>query len=255
MHIGSRVFRFDEIDSTNDRALQYAGDAEMDGAAFHALSQTAGRGQYDRVWQAPPGSSALLSILLFPPPDLRRPVLLTAMAAVAVGETILQLAGKQARIKWPNDLLIEGKKICGILIESRVPPRPDPGKELAIVCGIGLNLNQTAEDLVNAGLPDATSLRLISGGSTFDADAVVAALLGRIDEEYQRLLDGDFTTLEACWKWRIGLIGKPVTGDCMDGSKITGRLRDMHFDAIEILDGVGSLRSLKPEAIRHIRGV
>ena len=77
----------------------------------------------------------LLSALLFPPAELRRPVLLTAWAAVAVCETIRHITGQMARIKWPNDVLVQGKKICGILIEQ--------GK--GTVAGIGLNVNQSAE--------------------------------------------------------------------------------------------------------------
>src|SRR5206468_7692987 len=90
-----------------------------------AREQTAGRGQHGRAWQAPAGSSVLLSVLLCPPPALRRPALLTAWAAVSVCETILQLTGLQAKIKWPNDVLIRGRKVCGILIESKAQPFRD----------------------------------------------------------------------------------------------------------------------------------
>ena len=85
----------------------------------NVFEQTAGRGQYGRVWTAPAGSSVLLSVLLFPPPALRRPTLLTAWAAVSVCETIQELANLSATIKWPNDVLINGRKVCGILIEQR----------------------------------------------------------------------------------------------------------------------------------------
>src|SRR5262245_2257463 len=106
-HVGRRIVRHAALPSTNDHAANLAA-----GPVVLADEQTAGRGQYGRRWLAPPGSSILMSVLLFPPPPLRRPAILTAWAAVAVGETILQLTGRQAKIKWPNDVLLHGKKVC-----------------------------------------------------------------------------------------------------------------------------------------------
>src|SRR5262245_55002410 len=118
-HLGRRTIVFERLDSTNTYAAARADDPANDGLVVVAREQTAGRGQHGRTWQAPSGSSVLLSALLFPPPALRRPALLTAWAAVAVCDAIDALAGLDARIKWPNDVLVEGRKVCGILIEQR----------------------------------------------------------------------------------------------------------------------------------------
>src|SRR5262249_46624313 len=139
------------LDSTNTIALSHGNDPSHHGSVFLTREQTAGRGQYGRSWQAPPGSSVLMSVLLFPPVELRRPALLTAWAAVSVCETILGLANLQARIKWPNDVLVHGKKVCGILIEQRTNGHPD--FPLATVVGIGLNVTQSADMFEQAGLP------------------------------------------------------------------------------------------------------
>src|SRR5687767_8862526 len=137
--IGRRVLVYDHVDSTNTRGAELAhADPDADGLVLIADQQTAGRGQYGRVWQSRPGSSLLLSVVLRPPAELRRPVILTAWAAVSVAEAILALTGVQARIKWPNDLLVRGKKVCGILIEQS-----GTAGEIVTVAGIGLNLNQT----------------------------------------------------------------------------------------------------------------
>src|SRR5262245_1276165 len=109
-HIGRRVLIFDRLESTNATALELAA-SEPDGLVVLADFQTAGRGQYGRLWQARPGSSLLMSVALRPPAELSRPVVLTALAGVAVGDAILALTGQQARIKWPNDLLVRGKKV------------------------------------------------------------------------------------------------------------------------------------------------
>src|SRR5262245_40276451 len=109
-HIGRRVLVYDRTDSTNNRAAEHAHDAAHDGLVVLAREQTAGRGQHGRHWQCPAGTGVLLSVLLFPPPALRRPAVLTAWAAVSVCETIHRVANLQARIKWPNDVLIHGRK-------------------------------------------------------------------------------------------------------------------------------------------------
>src|SRR2546423_115865 len=96
-HVGRRVVRYAALPSTNDLAASLASDPANGGTVILADEQTAGRGQYGRRWLAPPGSSVLMSVLLFPPPALRRPAILTAWAAVAVGETILHLTGRQAK--------------------------------------------------------------------------------------------------------------------------------------------------------------
>src|SRR4051794_36989841 len=98
-HLGRTVCVYDQIDSTNSRALEHSGQSELHGNVLLARSQSAGRGQYGRSWQAPPNSSVLMSILLFPPAALRRPALLTAWAAVSVCETIFQMTNVQATIK------------------------------------------------------------------------------------------------------------------------------------------------------------
>src|SRR5438046_7649419 len=127
--LGRQVLIFDEVDSTNSRAAALAADPANDGLVILAWAQSAGRGQHGRSWQCPAGDGVLLSVLLFPPPPLRRPALLTAWAAVSVCETVREAAGLQARIKWPNDVLVQGRKVCGILIEQ--------GR--GTVAGIGLN--------------------------------------------------------------------------------------------------------------------
>src|SRR5712691_2501397 len=146
--IGRRVLVFDQIDSTNNYAASLAEEPANGGVVIVANEQLAGRWQYRRTWLCPPGDGVLMSVLLFPPPDLRRPALLTAWAAVAVCDTIQQVSDLEPRIKWPNDVLIDGKKVCGILIEQ--------GR--GTVAGIGLNVNQSAESLAAANLPLAGSL-------------------------------------------------------------------------------------------------
>src|SRR5437016_991316 len=109
-HLGQRILVFPRLESTNAFALSLASDPSQHGLVLLADEQTAGRGQHGRTWLTPPRSSVLMSVLLFPPPALRRPALLVAWAAVSVCEAIAALTGLQAKIKWPNDVLLGGKK-------------------------------------------------------------------------------------------------------------------------------------------------
>jgi BirA family biotin operon repressor/biotin-[acetyl-CoA-carboxylase] ligase len=239
-HIGRRVLIYDRLDSTNTLAASLASDRRHEGLVILADEQTAGRGQHGRVWECPAGHGVLVSTLLFPPPALRRPVLLTAWAAVSVCETIRTTTGLQARIKWPNDILIAGRKVCGILIEQGA----------ATVAGIGLNVNQTEAALNERGLTQATSLAAVTAKS-WDHRQVARQLIQQLDEEYNRLCQGDLAGLEACWKWRMGLLGKQVMVECLNQT-IRGRLIDMTWDALEVDTTERTVIRLKPETVREV---
>lgn len=243
-HVGRRILTFDELPSTNDAAAELALDPANSGTVVIARHQTAGRGQYGRTWASRPDASLLMSVVLFPPASACRPVVLTAWAAVAIGDAIYDLTATQAKIKWPNDLLIRGQKCCGILIEHR-----NAG---GTVVGIGLNLNQTPDDFAAAGLPAATSLTLV-GGRELDLHTAADAAIRRLDSEYSRLLADEFVALEADWKWRIGLLGKDVLADLADGSRIAGRLLEMSFSGLEIERPDGGIETLAPETVRQLR--
>jgi BirA family biotin operon repressor/biotin-[acetyl-CoA-carboxylase] ligase len=243
--VGRQVLVFDRVDSTNSLAASLIGQPDSNGLALLADEQTAGRGQHGRNWVAPPRSSVLLSVLLFPPPELRRPVLLTAWAAVAVCEVVRETTGIQPRIKWPNDVFLRGRKVCGILIELS-----QQGSTPAVVAGIGLNVTQTEEQLAAAGLPLATSLQA-GAAAHVNRDTVARALLARLNEEYEQLCGGERVVLEACWKWHLGLLGRDVWAECADGT-CQGRLLDMGFDGVVLsLPHLGTV-VLPPETIQHL---
>jgi BirA family biotin operon repressor/biotin-[acetyl-CoA-carboxylase] ligase len=249
--LGRRTLAFAQIDSTNNYAASLADDPANDGVAVLADEQTAGRGQHGRTWTAAPRASVLLSLLLFPPPPLRRPAILTAWAAVAVCETVRRVVGVQAKIKWPNDVLLKGRKVCGILIEQAAGSG-DP-RRARVVAGIGLNVQQTAADFAAADLPFATSLRQHTSVA-LDTHAVARTLLGVLDEEYARLCDGDLAALEACWKWHIGLLGKDVRAECLDG-EVCGRLLEVAFGGLVLRQRNGAQLLLRPESVQHLQAL
>src|SRR6185369_16537682 len=136
----------------------------------------------------------LMSVLVFPPAHLLRPVLMTAWAAVSVAVTIRELTGLAPTIKWPNDVLLRGKKVCGILIEQRG----------GVVIGIGLNLLQTREEFVAAGLPEATSL-YIARRKRVAPQSVLWALLDVLEHFYRSMGTDEMAQLEREWQVGLGL--------------------------------------------------
>lgn len=258
-YIGARHIHFDATDSTNSRAAEFADEPANAGIVITADLQSQGRGQHGRVWQSPSGANVLLSTLLFPPLQLQRPVILTAFAAVAVAETILQVTGKLVTIKWPNDLLLDGKKVCGILIEGSNKARhvgdsapfafsSDP----YFVVGIGLNVNLSAADFERMELSDATSLA-IALGRWVDVMGVTDTLVESLDDFYANLMAGKLMNLEESWAERIGKIGREVTINLADDNVLQGQLQSLSFDAVTLDLPSGERRQIRPEMVKHLR--
>lgn len=244
-HIGRRVLYFDRIDSTNTQALSLADDPANDGVVLLAAAQNAGRGQHGRTWLAPPGSSVLMTALLFPEGKLLQPAILTAWAAVSVCRLIEKMTGLQARIKWPNDVFLAGRKTCGILIEQQ-----SRRGLLAAAAGIGLNVTQAQQDFEAATLPDATSL-FAAFGQIFDSRTIAMELIGVLDDEYRAIAAGDLDLLESNWKRRLGLLGEMVVVECARDD-IHGRLLDLTFQSLEVELSDGEIRRIPPETVRHL---
>jgi BirA family biotin operon repressor/biotin-[acetyl-CoA-carboxylase] ligase len=233
--LGRRLLVFDRLDSTNSYALAHAGDMANDGLVVLADEQTAGRGQHGRSWSCPGGSGVLMSVLVFPPAELRRPAILTAWAASAVCDLIDKLTGLQATIKWPNDVLIEGRKVCGILLEQA----------RGTVAGIGLNVNQPAEHFLAADLPQAASLAMFTGRQQLCRE-VAKHLIAELDSSYDRLCRGELAELEASWVRRLGLLGRDVVIETAAATQ-AGRLEAIDLRQLQVRLAGGAVASLAPE--------
>lgn len=191
------MIHLDEVDSTNSYIKARLGELS-DGAAVTARLQTAGRGRRGHEWLADDGMLPL-SVLLRNP---AHPTTVTLCAGVAVCEALSALSEKLPRvgIKWPNDIIIDGRKVCGILCESVCV-----GDNMDVICGIGVNISQSAEFFERAGLPHAASLKMLAG-----LDVSRNALAEDIAERVRRLCKGDFS--EVCEEYRrlCLTIGKQV---------------------------------------------
>lgn len=176
---GRAMRGFEEVGSTNERAAAWATDGAPEGAVVLAEYQATGRGRHGRSWTADKGQNLLFSVVLRPRLEADRWSLITVAAGVAVAETVEAFVRPhRATIKWPNDVLLEGRKTCGILLESSLST-PDP--DTVVVLGIGLNVNQT--DFPDALADTATSLRLTTGRAVPRAP-LLSRLLGALERRY-----------------------------------------------------------------------
>lgn len=200
-----RVIRWAEAtDSTNADLL---GASEWsDGEVRLAEAQRAGRGRRGRVWQAPAGRGLLCSIALAPSLDRMARAAYTVLAGVAIAEGLEARYGLRPRLKWPNDVLIGDRKLCGILLEAQLEQDPADDR---VVIGFGLNANQRAEELPPRPRYPATSLAL-ELGHPVDRRELLRDLLGALDARVVSLRADGLAPLEAAWRARSGLLGAEV---------------------------------------------
>ena len=140
---GRVIKYFETLESTNVTAKEFAEKGAPEGTVIQAGQQFAGRGRLGRVWKSQAGKGLWFSLILYPKTAAEFCPQVTLLAAVAVVEALKKVAGVQGRIKWPNDIMLDGKKICGILAEMALAA--DGSIEYAVV-GIGININMSSED-------------------------------------------------------------------------------------------------------------
>ena len=177
--ITPQILHFDSLPSTNVEAASRAVDGAPEGLCVVASEQTAGRGRLDRHWVSPKGAGLYCSIILRPPFDQSIWPLLTLVAAVAVHNALLDAYGLETDIKWPNDVLANDKKLCGILAETVGTPL---GR--AVVLGIGVNLTQNS---FPAELDRVATSVEAAAGRNGDPQVVFAALIESLADYYQIL--------------------------------------------------------------------
>lgn len=200
--LAHKVLFFDEIDSTNTLAVKLAQEGAAEGLLVIADSQRSGRGRLDRTWHAPAGSSLLFSLLLRPPLLLGQAQRATMLCALAAVRAIRDVARVQARVKWPNDLVVDGKKLGGVLTEIR--PR---GQQLDYaVVGMGINVNLDLTELPQVMSPP-TSL-LAERGEPVSRLDLLTRLLQEVDALYDEMLAG--WSPHAAWREHLDTIGKSV---------------------------------------------
>ena len=225
--IGRDIRVFKETTSTNDIVERLASDGVKEGVVVFAESQTKGRGRLGRKWISPAGKGLWFSVLLRPQLRPAEATQLTVAAATALARAIQGQTQTAPDIKWPNDLLLGGRKIAGILTEMSA----EVDRVKHVIVGIGVDVNQTASDFPADVRNVATSLKLECGRPVQRAE-LAAAILRELERDYSRICNGEFLALADEWESRCTTIGQYVT-------VVTGQRR-IHGRA-ESLDDSGAL--------------
>ena len=253
--IGRNVLYYDELDSTNSYAKKLATEGCEDGTVVIAGRQTAGRGRIGRNWYSPQDKGIYMTVVLKPMIPPEKIQLLTLAASVAAVDAIRCVCDVEAGIKWPNDIILDGKKVCGILTEMNC--ETDLVNFAAI--GIGINFSQKPGDFPDELRDKAVSLMTYlqdrgTQGKTPDRLDLIRSVLTELDKGYSLLMEDCGSEIVEMWKQRSLTIGREVSIHHRDG-QFTGIARNITLDgrlvvscsdgAIrEVLSGEISVRGL-----------
>lgn len=181
--------------STQGDVQHMAEQGQGEGTVVLAEKQTGGRGRFGRKWFSPPGRGIWMSVLMRPELALQKTPQLTLLTGVAVCRAIRSYTGADAGIKWPNDLLIDGRKVCGILLESTVEDH-----ELRYcIAGIGVDVNFDPKDYPEDLISIATSLKMETG-QTIDRTKLAAAILSELERLYYLYQKEGFGVISSLWE-------------------------------------------------------
>lgn len=227
------LVELDSCSSTNDEAKQLARQGKAEGTMVFAHRQTGGRGRRGRAWSSPEGNLACSLILRpqLPPADA---ALVSFVAALAVAQTVADLIPGRPTVKWPNDVLVGGAKISGILLESE--PGPTGAVEW-LVLGTGINVAAFPEDTPYP----ATSMQAAGAAAHITARLVLAHYARHFHEWYQRLLTLGFAPIRAAWLNAAQGLGEMVTVR-LANENFSGKLLDLDMDGSLLVDCDGSIR-------------
>lgn len=228
---GWRLTYFPQIGSTNDEAMAAARSGAPDRSIYLTDFQTAGRGRRGRNWTAPPGSSLLFSIL-FRGRQLS-PLQYTMVCSVALCEAVEQMLSLKPAVKWPNDVLVDQRKVCGVLSEVGSTPH-----DSFTVVGMGINVNLASEDLA-ALSPAAGSLSVAAGGRVHRGE-LLARILGGIDHWLQLAPEALDDRLWQAWEGRLWGKEQAVSVVSAPGQTLRGVIERVERDGslhLRLTDG------------------
>lgn len=242
--VGSRILCYEELDSTNSTAYAVAEKGAADGTCLLAEYQRGGKGRMGRLWSSPRSRNILLSVILRPkitPLDSPR---ITLAAAVCVARAVERQTGLAPRIKWPNDLLLDERKLCGILTEMSA----ETDRVSFIILGIGLNVNADPAELPAGSISVASAL-----GRSFRRAPLVRSILTELDEAYARFKDGIFDGIASSWEEYSATTGQRVIAH-LPGRTLQGAAQGIDADgALWIRTDSGLQERVLTGDVVHVR--
>jgi len=231
---GRLLHMMDVVPSTQDELRRLAEQGAAEGTLVIAEQQTKGRGRMGRSWVSPAGKGIWMSLLLRPPVPLPLTPQLTLLAAVALSRAISREVQVEIGIKWPNDLLVNGKKISGILLESAA----EDERLRYIVVGMGISVNLDAEDYPDDLLVKAISLKMASGNKISRSN-LIASILDEFERLYELYLEQGFAPIRSLWEAHTVTLNNETTLYTPQGTLqgIPRGLDEMGGLRVELADG------------------
>jgi BirA family biotin operon repressor/biotin-[acetyl-CoA-carboxylase] ligase len=193
--LGKSIHYYDEVDSTNTRAQTLVKEGAAEGTLVIAEHQTSGRGRMGRQWYSPKGKGLWMSLVLKPRIPLQYAPQLTLLVAVALCRSIRKLTAINVGIKWPNDLLVDGKKVSGILLESSA----DEEKLQHVIAGVGISVNLGLDDFPEE-IRDVASSLSIQAGSKIDRVELLCQFMMELETLYNLYHEEGFTPIKMLWE-------------------------------------------------------
>lgn len=204
--VGKNLVVFNRITSTNDFLKRIARRGAATGTVVLADEQTAGRGRMQRPWQSPPGKGLWFSVLLRPQLTPEKIGIVSLAIAAAAAEAFAKICGEGFHVKWPNDVLFQGKKVCGILCETQIVQ----DEIEAVIAGVGVNVSQTEHEFAPALRPRAISLAQACG-KFVDRQHLLIELLALLERDLFGNLRSKLALLKAAWCSRCYDLGQHLT--------------------------------------------
>jgi BirA family biotin operon repressor/biotin-[acetyl-CoA-carboxylase] ligase len=237
--LAHRFHYFEKIGSTNTHARALAEAGAREGEIVIAEAQTEGRGRLGRRWESPPFTNLYFSVILRPGLPARHAPQITLAAAVALADAAGAFLPSPPAIKWPNDILVDGKKLAGILTEAAC----SSGRVEYVVLGIGLNVNYRLETMPETLRQRATSLAGLTG-KNLSRESVLARLIHDLDRCYGDLEEAGFKALRQRWEERFGWRGRRVRVDLGDDAIFGTALSIDRDGALILQDDDGRRRTI-----------
>ncbi len=245
LFVGKVLYRFPSLDSTNRYAQELiAKSGPIEGTAILTYHQTAGRGQIGSKWEGEPGKNIAFSLILYPRflPGQRQ-FLLSQAVALAARELLADYLDKAVKIKWPNDIYVDGGKMAGILIQNTLSGR----HFAASVVGLGINVNQT---VFPSGLPNPTSLSLESG-RTHDLDELVVDLCYRLEGRYLQLRRGEEAAIEAAYRQHLYRYGEKTVFRRPGGEVFSGSIAGVTQQGQLLIESAGQTQPFDLKTVAY----
>jgi BirA family biotin operon repressor/biotin-[acetyl-CoA-carboxylase] ligase len=237
--LGGKLHYFEQLASTNTHARELAENGAAEGEVVIAEAQTQGRGRLGRRWESPPSVNLYFSIILRPKLAPEHAAQITLMAAVGVADAVATFITQQPAIKWPNDILVDGRKLAGILAEASC----DAARIEYVILGIGINVNCRIGSMPPELGQRATSLFELTGNNA-SREIVLGRLIQALDRCYGVLEASGFEALRPHWEARFNLRGKRVRVE-LGNEVIIGCARGINADgALVIEDDKGVLKTV-----------